>query len=161
MNDRRPPLELTDERTTLVAYLDYLRESMVLKAQGVSDEDVRRPLVPSGTSLLGLLHHLTEVEKHWFHHVLDGAKVEFAPLDEPLPPTLTAEQAVATYRSVTKTSNDVVERCAALETLARRSTFDDRRPTLRWILVHMVEETARHAGHADIIRELIDGETGR
>ena len=161
MTDRRPPLDLADERTTLVAYLDYLREALVLKAQGLSDDDVRRPMVASGTSVLGLLHHLVDVERYWFHHVFGGQETEFNPPGSAPPPTLTAEVAIERYRAATATSNEITLGCDDMERLSEGEAFDGRRPTLRWVLVHMIEETGRHAGHADIIRELIDGETGR
>lgn len=156
--DRRPPIELADERTTLVAYLDYLRESIVLKLEGVDDDDARRPLVPSGTSLQRLVDHLIDVDQYWFHLVLAGEPdIDFVG-DTPSP---SPAAAVARYRAVTARSNELVERCSDMEQPSAKETFDGRRPTLRWILVHMVEETGRHAGHADIIRELIDGAVGR
>jgi uncharacterized damage-inducible protein DinB len=155
VSDRRPPLELTDERTMLVAYLDYLREAIVLKTQGLSDDDVRRPMVASGTSLFGLVHHLVGVERYWFHHVLAGRDIE-RPGEG-----LALDEVVAQYRAATATANEIVLAIDDMDQPSAAETFDGRRPSVRWILVHMVEETGRHAGHADIIRELIDGETGR
>ena len=161
MTDIRPPLELTDERTMLVAYLDYLRDAIVRKAQGLGDDDARRPMVASGTSLLGLLDHLLNVERYWFHHVFAGRDVPMTPPGTPLADDLTADAAIAAYRETTAGANEIVLATSDLDQAAARETFDGRRPSLRWVLVHMVEETGRHAGHADIIRELIDGETGR
>ena len=161
MTDNRPPLELSDERTTLVAYLDYLRAAVVRKAEGLDDDRVRRPMVQSGTSLLGLVDHLANVERYWFHHVFAGRDVPLTPPGTPLATELTAAAAIAQYREAATSANEIVTAATGLEQIAARDTFDGRRPTLRWVLVHMVEETGRHAGHADIIRELIDGETGR
>ena len=161
MTDIRPPLDLSDERTTLVAYLDYLRDAIVRKVQGLDESAVRRPMVPSGTSLLGLVDHLLNVERYWFHHVFAGRDVPMTPPGTPLAEDLTADSAIAQYRETTAGANEIVTEAADLEQGAARDTFDGRRPTLRWVLVHMIEETGRHAGHADIIRELIDGETGR
>lgn len=155
MADRQPPHDLTDERTTLVTYLDYLRESVTLKLDALSEEDARRPMVQSGTNLLGLVGHLTDVDRYWFHHVLGGRDLDRLPSPD------STDECVRRYADAARISNEIVFGCGAVEDLSARETFDGRRPTLRWILVHMIEETGRHAGHADIVRELIDGVVGR
>ena len=155
VTDRNPPHDLADERATLVLYLDYLRESVVRKLEGLSEEDVRRPMVQSGTNLFGLVKHLADVDRYWFHHVLGGHELGR------LPPAPLTSDCVQRYRDTTRKSNDIVMSCDDMDGASARETFDGRRPTLRWILVHMIEETGRHAGHADIIRELIDGVVGR
>ncbi len=159
--DRRTPFTVGDERTTLLDFLDYLRESVIRKATGLSEDESRRPMVPSGTSLLGLVKHLTAVELFWFQFTFAGMhdvrfpKGDFAPL-----PGETTDDLVAAYREATKRNNEIVLACDDLGRLAARAT-DKGHLSLRWVLVHMIEETARHAGHADIIRELIDGHVGR
>lgn len=153
MPDRRTPFQNAGERELLVDFLDYLRESVVIKTSGLSDEDVRKPMVPSGTSLLWLVNHLADVEGYWFDTVFAGG-------DGGVPPGDTAESAISAYRAAWARSNEVVAACHDLDTLSARP-HRDQHTSLRWILVHMVEETARHAGHADIIREQLDGAVGR
>ena len=143
----------------LVEFLDYLRESMILKTEGISEEDAKRPMVPSGTSLLGLVKHLAMVERWWFH-VVFAAEAEDVP-DENVTADDTVADVVASYRAITIRSNEIVAACGNLDQPAATVPKDREPPTLRWVLVHMVEETGRHAGHADILRELIDGSTGR
>ena len=159
MPDRRTPFVNVDERETLLAFLDYLRESVIVKASGLADDDARRALVPSGTSLLGLVKHLTMVEVAWFEW-------SFAGIDVAIPSTDVTEadnvaEAVGAYRAAIARSNEVALGAPGLDVrCARRGTAPEPM-SLRWVLVHMVEETGRHAGHADILREQIDGATGR
>ena len=159
MPDRRTPLDLVDERDTLVQFLDYLRESVAIKTEGLDEPSARTSTVPSGTSLLGLIKHLTAVEMLWFQYAFAGLDIALA-TDE-ISPTDTVESAVASYRATCQTNNAIVAECSDLERLCHRALTTPEPLSLRWVLVHMVEETARHAGHADIIREQIDGLTGR
>ena len=159
MPDRRTPLDLVDERETLVQFLDYLRESVAIKADDLDEPAARRSTVPSGTSLLGLVKHLTAVEVLWFQYAFAGLDVD-VPSDE-ITPSDTVESAVAAYRETWRTNDAIVADCEDLERVCRRALTTPDPLSLRWVLVHMVEETARHAGHADIIREQIDGLTGR
>ncbi len=254
MPDRRTPLTLTGEKETLQEFLDYLRESLILKVEDLDEESAHRSTVPTGTCLLGLVKHLTVVEVVWFQFAFSG-------LDAPVPseeiaPTDTVASAVASYRAAAAVNDGIVQECDDLDRrgycLPRTSvfTFGDAKfhgstggvhlnapvvgltatgsnggyllpqateasspsvmpsstarpwevehPSRRhlllrsqsWrhvrearlevgaagekvlgplpsrchfaaLLVHMVEETARHAGHADILREQIDGITGR
>lgn len=158
-NDRPTPFTVADERTTLLDFLNYLRESTILKATGLNDDDLRRPLVPSGTNLLGLVNHLAFVEAVWFQYLFAGQDVELPSCDFHPDPSITPTEILARYQDAIAESNRIAAE-ADLETLARRE-YKGTHLSLRWILVHLVEETARHAGHADIIRELIDGTTGR
>jgi uncharacterized damage-inducible protein DinB len=158
--DLRPPWLVADERQTLCALLQYQRESFVRKVEGVGDEAARRRLVPSDTTLLWLTKHLTHAELLWFVH-------RFAGQDGPMPnnsvqPDDTLEGAVRAYRS-SWVRVDAIVAAASLDDLCRNAgnAGNASNVNLRWILAHMLEETARHAGHADILRELIDGETGR
>ncbi|MFJ8623248.1 DinB family protein [Kitasatospora sp. NPDC093550] len=159
--DLRPPSLEADEKTTLLTFLDYLRDAVAAKASGIADQAARTPGVTSGTSVLGLVKHLTAVELNWFVWAYEGADVALE--DDESGPTEqeTAEALLAAYREAVKRCNEVVLACDDLERPGARSLRETAPPTLRWVLVHMIEETARHAGHADILREQIDGTTGR
>ncbi|TDB80396.1 DinB family protein [Actinomadura sp. KC216] len=159
--DVRPPDLHADERTTLLTFLDYLRESVVAKASGVPDAAARAPGVPSGTSLLGLVKHLTRTELNWFVWAYEGADEPRLDDDEPPRDDETAEDLVAAYRRAAGRTNAIVAACPDLDRPGARSLRETPPPSMRWLLVHMVEETARHAGHADILRERIDGSVGR
>lgn len=157
--DVRPPEVEADEKTTLLTFLDYLRECMVAKLAGVSEQDARRVLVPSGTSLLWLVKHLTWVESAWFVYSYLGEPDDAH--DEPVTDADTIGSVLEAYRSAITRSNEILASVDDLDRPGVRSVRETGPPNMRWILVHMVEETARHAGHADIIREQIDGSTGR
>jgi uncharacterized damage-inducible protein DinB len=150
------------EREVLAGFLELYRGILPRKLAGLSEDDARRPLVPSGTTLLGLVKHLASVEREWFGQILEQRPA--ADLGLPLPgdgftlaPEDTVDSVTADYRAA----------CARSRAAAERHQLDDVVPqdrlgsvSLRWIYVHMVEETSRHAGHADILREQTDGRTG-
>jgi len=159
MSDRRTPFANDGERETLTAFLDYLRESVALKVLGLSHDAQTRALVPSGTSLLGLVKHLTMVEVAWFQWAFAGLEVA-VPTGE-LEAHDTEASALAAYRSAIERSAQIVACEPDLGKLCARKLSAPQPMSLRWVLVHMVEETGRHAGHADILREQLDGETGR
>jgi uncharacterized damage-inducible protein DinB len=157
--DLRPPSLDADEKTTLTVFLDYLRDAVAAKVAGLTDEQARTPRVPSGTSLLGLVKHLTAVELNWF---VWGYAGEDVPLwDDDAPPVGPAAQLLAEYRAAVDRCNEIIAACADLDQPGVRSLRETPAPSMRWLLVHMIEETARHAGHADILREQIDGAVGR
>ena len=125
-------------------------------------------MVPSGTKLLGLVKHLAFVERYWFQQIFAGRECEYPWTDEDpdadfrIEPHETTQQIVDLYVGECAENRSIVA-SASLDELARgRKKANDPRPgfNLRWILVHMIEETARHNGHADILREQIDGSTG-
>ena len=157
MGDRKPPAVSADEKTTLLGFLDYLRESILAKATGVPEPQIRTPGVASGTNLLGLIKHLTAVERFYFlgEDVADWS-FTFQPVE-----TDTAETVFAGYRTAVTEANSVIEACTDLTKPPPTSAGTGSPQPLRWLLTHMIEETGRHAGHADIIRELIDDSTGR
>jgi uncharacterized damage-inducible protein DinB len=165
--ERRDPTSL-DEATMLAEYLDWYRAGVVEKVRGLDHEQLHRVLVPSGTTLGGLVKHLAGVEDHWFQHVLRGVdELEpwtSAPWDDDPDWDFhsavedTPDELVALYLAACDRSR-VAADGLALDTPAVRDR-GDQRPDLRWILVHMIEETARHLGHVDILRELTDGATG-
>ncbi|GAB1511356.1 DinB family protein [Actinophytocola sp. KF-1] len=148
--DTGPPRTGPGEKDVLVGFLDYLRTAVAAKAEGVPEPGVRTAGVPSGTNLLGLVKHLTHVERHW---LLGERVTDWQATFHPAPDE-SAEQLLAAYRATTALTNEVIAACPDLEAPGPRAT-------LRWTLTHMIEETARHAGHADILRELLDGRTGR
>lgn len=159
MADRRTPFVNTGERDTLVAFLDYLRDCVVAKVQGLDGDEARRSPVPTGTSVLGLVKHLTFTEVAWFQYAFAGREVIFPVSD--LVPADDVRSVVAAYRAATAASNEIAVACDDLDRRSARLATAPEPMSLRWVLVHMIEETARHAGHADILRELTDGETGR
>ena len=152
--DHRPPHLAADERATLLALLQFQRESFVRKLSGVDEQGAAASPVPSGTNLLWLANHVADAESIW---VLE----RFAGEPEPAiaPHVLDVDGALARYRAVWPRVDAVVAAAG----------LDDECPpfggrpvvNLRWILGHLLEEIARHAGHADILRELVDGQTGR
>lgn len=157
MADLKPPRGSGDERATLTGLLQFQRESMLRKVEGLDDAAAARTFVDSGTSLVWLLRHLSYAERVWVLERFAGAETA-----EPVPPPGTADSladAVAAYKQ-TWAEVDAVVAASDLDAVAPGQP--DLEPVnLRWILGHLLEETARHAGHADILRELIDGQTGR
>ena len=159
-----------DAKATLHRYLQLGREAMLWKLDGLSEYDVRRPLTPTGTNLLGLIKHLASVEFDYFGVVFGR------PHDEPLPWMADdSEPNADMYAAVDESRDDVLglyaranaHADATIEALDLDAEGrvpwwpDDVNPvTLHRILVHMATETHRHAGHADVVRELIDGEVG-
>ena len=157
MADQKPPRLDADERATLQALLQYQRDSLVRKVAGVDDHAARHQFVGSGTTLLWLIKHMARAEALWLLRRFAGEPTHLP--DDAVGADDTLASAVAEYRN-TWARVDPIIAGASLEEPCR-STGDDSPMKLRWILMHLLEETARHAGHADIIRELIDGETGR
>ncbi|MEV4894301.1 DinB family protein [Nonomuraea sp. NPDC055795] len=142
--DTPPPRTGGSETEVLRGFLDYLRTSIAAKVDGAPEPQVRTAGVPSGTNLLGLLNHLTFVERATFL----GDKVTNWPSTFRAAPADSIADVVTRYRETVKRANEVLDR-------------NSDPGSVRWALVHMIEETGRHAGHADILRELIDGATGR
>ncbi|MFC8075664.1 DinB family protein [Streptomyces sp. NPDC057307] len=157
MADTKPPRGGADEKTTLLGFLDYLRSAVADKATGAPEPQVRTPGVPSGTSVLGLVKHLTVVERFYF---LGEDTADWAGSMRPTSEE-TAEQLLADYRTAVEQANRVIEACPDLSLPIPHPPRPASAPTMRWVLAHMIEETGRHAGHADILREQIDGSTGR
>jgi hypothetical protein len=156
---RRPaeaPDRLADERTMLIGWLDLYRDVMVMKIEGLDEEQARFTPTPTANSLLTLIVHLTGVELGWFEGAIAGRPIErnrdaeFEDID------VTVAEAVAAYRAQCARSNDVANTIGSLD----QACAGRPGTSVRWVLHHMLEETARHAGHADITRELLDGEVG-
>ena len=158
-----------DPKADLHRYLRIAREALLWKLDGLSEYDVRRPLVPTGTNLLGLVKHVASVASEYFGLVFDR------PFPEPLPwytddaednadMWATADETrgdiEGLYHRVWAHADDTID-ALALDAAGRVPWWGDRGDvTLHLILIHMIAETNRHAGHADIVRELIDGAAG-
>ena len=157
MADRKPPRLAGGEADTLRSLLQYQRESLLGKVDGVDEDRARWSPVGSGTSLLWLITHMAAAEVTWVLHRFAG--------QDPVPPAAgppggTLRDAAEAYRRGWPAVDAVAFAGAGLDELCRRP--DPGPPvSLRWVLMHLLEETARHAGHADILHELIDGSTGR
>ena len=158
---REVPRLVGDELTTAVSFLDFQRKAVLRKCDGLADDQLRWVGVPTGTNLLGLVNHLVDSEIWWFHHHVDGGPWdrEFDG-DMEVPQATTVDELVEAYRVAWARSNEIIRRVGDPDALTELPVHGQRLP-LRWVLSHMVAETARHAGHADILREQLDGATGR
>jgi hypothetical protein len=159
MGDVGPEALQGDERATLHSLLQYSRESLVRKVEDVSDDDARRRMVPSGTTLLWLVKHASNAELLWCCVLFADDGTAFS--DDTVVEGDTVAAAVAAYRATWARADAVVFAAGSLEDVCRSELAGETPANLRWVLAHLIEETARHAGHADILRELLDGSTGR
>lgn len=141
---------MTSEVEALVAALEMQRSGVLKKLDGLTEDEARRSTVPSGTNLAGLLQHLTFVESKWFEGAVAGRKPRRGARTMDVDPSLTLKSLRADYREACEASNEII---AALG--------DEKEREVRSAILAVIVETARHAGHADIIREQIDGRTGR
>jgi uncharacterized damage-inducible protein DinB len=160
---QREPVPRTDTGELAVAheFLRFQRHCVLKKTEGLTDEQLRAVLVPSGTSILGLVRHLAGAERFWFGHALAGHdEPADDALDMAVPQDVPAGEVIDDYRAAIEESDRVIEAAGDPEELLV-VPVDGVRKSLRWLLAHMNTETARHAGHADVLREQIDGATGR
>ncbi|HET9187424.1 MAG TPA: DinB family protein [Acidothermaceae bacterium] len=158
-----PPL-IADERATLIGFLEYHRQTLLAKCADLTDEQLRRRAVPpSSLSLLGLVRHLSEVERGWFQRGVLG--------DDAPPLYWTESNRDGDFDDVDNANvgdafDEFARECARSREILATRTLDDtfvRRGetiSIRWLLAHLIEEYARHNGHADLLREVIDGVTG-
>jgi uncharacterized damage-inducible protein DinB len=165
-DDRVQPPLIADERAMLTGWLDFHRATLGVKCAGLSEEQLRlRSAPPSSLSLLGLVRHMAHVERAWFRMVLDGEDIprlwgkdqrqdaDFDDVD-----SASADEALAVWRAEIERAREL---SAALPLDAiGKARRHGRDYSHRWVLVHMIEEYARHNGHADLLRERIDGVTG-
>jgi Protein of unknown function (DUF664) len=160
------PVETEDQ--ALLAFLAAQRDAVLSIVAGLDEEAWHRPVVPSGWTPAGLLEHLGGAEWHWFQGVVTGKVPEPQPGDEDQPPydptaafvtDLPSAEIIGFYRDQCARS-DAVLAVTPLSAPPRGRHGRYEPPDVRWIVLHMIEETARHAGHLDIARELIDGQTG-
>ena len=164
-----PPKNPQDQ--ALLDFLAAQRAAVLSIVAGLDEQAWHRPVVPSGWTPAGLVEHLGGAEWHWFQGVVTGAQPEPPPGDEDLPPydpaaafvcDLPSAEIIDFYRDQCA-SSDAVLAVTPLSAPPRGRHGDpetDEPPDVRWIVLHMIEETARHAGHLDITRELLDGQTG-
>ena len=152
------------ERDTLTGTLRNLRAVVAWKLAGLDDEKAKRSVVDSATTLLGIVHHLAWVEAWWFQEVFAGEEVEYpfvwgagSDAEFHMTDDDTIESILDVYERNVIRSNEIVGAAPDLDATVEAN---DTEYSLRWILVHMIDETARHAGHMDIIREQVDGATG-
>jgi len=160
----------SDPKADLRRYLQIAREALLWKLDGLAEYDVRRPMVPTGTNLLGLVKHVASVEAGYFGATFGRPFPEALPwLEEDAEPNAdmwataeeSREQVVGLYHRVWAHSDATIE-ALALDAVGHVPWWPPERSevTLHRILVHMIAETDRHAGHADVVRELIDGAVG-
>ena len=163
--ERTDPPFVADERPMLDAWLDFHRATLALKCDGLSAEQLRqRAVPPSSLSLLGLVRHMAEVERSWFQRTFAGEEApplfyskddpdgDFDNVDEADP-----DEAFAAWHAACDRARALAAAAPSLDTLAHNARDSI---SLRWIMVHMIEEYARHNGHADFLRERIDGTVG-
>ncbi len=154
-----------DERVTLLAFLEWQRETLERKCSGLDADQMRKAAAPpSNLTLLGLLRHMADVERGWFRRTLAGEDVSERyssddDIDGDFDNVATADvnEAFASWREECAAADEIMSRRALEATGKQRS---GREVSMRWILNHMIEEYSRHNGHADLIRQAIDGATG-
>jgi uncharacterized damage-inducible protein DinB len=167
--DRARPAQNAGEREMLDGWLEHHRGILIWKCEGLTAEQLRqRAAPPSALSLLGLVRHMAEVERGWFRQVFLGEDVpdlydrsadEDADFNDVDQADLAA--AFSAFERECAASRQVVARAPSLDVLSRQVSPRTGQPfSLRWILTHMIEEYARHNGHADLLRERVDGSTG-
>jgi uncharacterized damage-inducible protein DinB len=160
VDNHNAPVVAAGEIETSLAFLGYLRDGVGRKLDDLTEDQARTVLVPSGTSLLGLAKHLTAVETYWIQRRFAGQ--EIARVDDGNGFSLAPGDTIASVRhAYEQTARHTDEIVTAAGDPERTMAFTSHGLTLRWALAHVTEETARHAGHADILRELLDGATGR
>jgi len=159
------------EKATYREYLDNYRLTIEMKCEGLdADQLARRSVPPSSLSLLGLVRHLAQMENHWFQRVLQGRTDAPRPYnreDDPDwdfrgadPDPAVVKDAFATWKTETAKADEWLDALAEAD-LGREAPVDGGSVAPRDVLVHVIEEYARHAGHADLLRECIDGRTGQ
>ncbi len=157
-----PPKEGT-EKELLESHLQFARDTLIYKASGLSDELGRKRLGKTMTSVLGIVKHMVNVEKSWFQAGFKGEKCEFDWSDEKpdgdfeIGAGETAQTLLDRYRKACRRAREI---CAEhdVDDLSVKKGGDGKPVPLRWIYLHMIDETARHNGHLDIYRELLDGQ---
>ncbi len=165
---RNEPATTADERDMLDGWLDYHRATLAWKCEGLRDEQLRRaPLAPSELSLLGLVRHMAEVERYWFREIILGEDLPelYCTSEDPDGDFHFDEKATwAATEQVWQTEVELARQAAAgrsLDLLSQAASHHRGEVfSLRWVYTHMIEEYARHNGHADLLREQIDGATG-
>ncbi|WP_030545113.1 DinB family protein [Streptomyces albus] len=163
-HQRTGPPPVDGERATLSGYVQYQRDTLAMKCAGLSAEQLReRAVPPSPISLLGLVRHMADVERGWFRNVVNGESVSrYWPREDGTDGAFDVdaadpEEAFRVWREACARSRAIVEAAESLDVTGRHH---GEVVSLRYILAHMIEEYARHNGHADFLRERIDGAVG-
>jgi hypothetical protein len=156
------PAHLGDERASLMGVLQHQRDLVAWKVGDASDETLRSARTPTGLTLHGIVRHLEDVERWWFRDVFAGEDdLSYASSDEDpdgdfrVPEGVAVADLIARYADECSRSDEVIGSAPSLDAVSARQSF-----TLRWIIIHLVEETARHLGHMDLLREQADGAVG-
>jgi uncharacterized damage-inducible protein DinB len=165
--ERTDPPFVNDERPMLDAWLDFHRATLAMKCDGLSSEQLReRAVPPSPLSLLGLVRHMAEVERGWFQRAFAGEETpplfysdadpdgDFINVDDADP-----DEAFSAWHEACDRARAIAASAGSLDDIGRNPKNRDQ-ISLRWIMLHMIEEYARHNGHADFLRERIDGVVG-
>jgi len=166
LSRERPPF-VADERTQLMGWYDLQRGIVAWKCEGLSDADAHRSVLPTSPlmTVAGIVSHLRWVEYTWFEVLFLGGPAEGPSfVDEPEDADMRVDgiplaRLLDEYEKQCAVSNQIIA-AHSLDDVGRHPDFKSARASLRWMLIHMVEETARHAGHLDTIRESLDGRTG-
>ncbi|MEW1689140.1 DinB family protein [Streptomyces sp. NPDC091265] len=156
-----------DERSQLTTFLDYSRATALAKCEGLAQDDARKAPLPGSPlmTIAGLINHLRWVEYYWFEVVFLGGEDEGPWTDEDpdremrIAVDLPLADVLAEYEEQNSRSRELVA-AHDLDTKSKLPRLEGSHPDLRWIVLHLIEETARHNGHIDIIREIVDGTTG-
>jgi uncharacterized damage-inducible protein DinB len=166
MTDRPEPPLHGDERASLRGFLDFHRATLALKCDGLDDGQLRqRSMPPSTLSLLGLVRHMAEVERTWFRRVIDGQDVPLVwsnvgDFQEAYDPTgCTREEAFAAWEAEVAHARRIEAAAPSLDVTGFMAKWDEH-VSLRLVMLHLIHEYARHNGHADLLREGIDGTVG-
>jgi uncharacterized damage-inducible protein DinB len=165
-----PDSTTTSERDSLGQYLDYQRETILLKTEGLTKEQLGQRIPSSGLTLAGLLYHLALVEEAWFEVDFLGheSREDWLGIDWTADPDYEFRTALekepewlrSRYRDACDRARQVTAAAGSLDDTSVSTRVGGKPFTLRWVLLHLIEETARHAGHADLLREAIDGAVG-
>lgn len=164
------PSNAPTEREGLEQFLDYFRQVVRRKAEGLTAQELTCTVAASTLTIGGIIRHITFVEEFWFGEVLKGAEMgePWAGVDWEAHPDwdfdsaagVSGEELLAAHEHFCALSRQALTEVADLDALTARGNRNGEKFNVRWILIHLIEEYARHAGHADLIREVIDGTTG-
>jgi uncharacterized damage-inducible protein DinB len=167
---RKDPEIHADERDALAQYLDYQRETVLLKAEGLDKNQLAQRIPTSELTLAGILYHIALNEEAWMEKRFAGLpeRGPWKDVDWDADPDWEFHTAIALdpdevrgrYREACERSRAIAAAAASLDQESADTLRNGEHFTLRWVLLHLIEETARHAGHADLLREAIDGSTG-
>jgi hypothetical protein len=157
-----------EEREALLQFLEYQRASVRSIVEGLSENDWHTSVVPSGWTIAGFVEHIGGAEYHWFQQVIAGVEDDFSDDEDYVPydpyaafvSDLPSEEILRNYQETCDLS-DAVLSGVTMSTKPKGRHDDDEVPSVRWVVLHMIEETAAHSGHIEIARELLDGETRR